>query len=314
MEFTLTQSPRDHPMAATSALPPIARDEAERAGERPKWFPLPLDPEIFSPDADELAFFTETTGIQDDNELREHITKVQQEAYEVYPYPCIRNYNFTKLKISRLPAYPQMLELVKTRPDAVYLDIGCCFGNDARKAVVDGFPMANIICSDLRPQYWDLGFELFRDKATFHVPFVAGDAFDPAFLSPTLIDKSGPRPALTEVKVLTELQGDISIIHASAFFHLFNEELQEKLAYLTANLLVKKPGSFIFGAHVGQSVAGIFWGGRGYGHSPESWTALWETVLGKGKCEVKAEIQPWKGVPGDPRGDRELLLWSVTLI
>jgi len=300
-------------MAATSTLPNTAGDAAKGDGQ-PKWFPLPLDGDMFKPDAEELAFFKKTTGIQDETELREHIRRVQEEAYKVFPYPCIRNYNFTKLKISRQPAYPQMMALVKTRPDAVYLDIGCCFGNDARKAVVDGYPMSNIICSDLRPQYWDLGYDLFRDKDTFHVPFVAGDAFDAAFLSPTMLEKSGPRPGLNEVKALTELQGEISVIHASAFFHLFDQQRQETLTNLLASLLEEKPGSLILGSHVGQAVAGSFWEGRGYGHSPESWIELWESVLGKGACEVKAGLSLWKATPGDPRGDRKLLTWSVTLL
>jgi len=298
-----------------SAVPTLDHSRVEPPrDERPSWWPLALDPDIFNPDAEELAFFKQTTGIQDETELREHITKVQQEAYKIYPYGCIRNYNFTKLKISRLNAYPQMLELVKARPDAIYLDLGCCFGNDARKAVVDGYPMANIICSDLRPQFYDLGFELFRDKDTFHVPLVAGDAFDPDFLSPTVVEKNGPRPALAEVRTLTQLQGEISVIHTSSFFHLFDENHQERLAHIIANLLLNKSGSLIFGSHGGNAVPGTFPERSAYGHSPESWTELWESVLGKGKCQVKAELRPWKAGAGDPRGDRELLMWSVTLI
>ncbi|EJU05123.1 hypothetical protein DACRYDRAFT_20662 [Dacryopinax primogenitus] len=273
---------------------------------------FPLNKDILNLTDTELAFFKHTTGIQNETELKEHICHVQEEAYKVFPYPCIRNFNFTKLKISRLPPYPQMMELVRNRPDAIYLDIGCCFGNDARKAVVDGYPMQNIICSDLRPQYWDLGFELFRDKDTFHVPFIAGDAFDPDFLSPTLVEKSGPDPALKEVKTLTELQGNISVIHASSFFHLFDEEHQERLAYLTASLLLKKPGTMIFGSHGGLTVPGIRNERGAYGHSPESWTQLWETVLGKGNCEVKAELRAWK-TDTEPDRAHEVLTWCVTL-
>ena len=33
---------------------------------------------------------------------------------------------FTNLKISGMPVYPRVLELGKNRPDAIFLDIGCC--------------------------------------------------------------------------------------------------------------------------------------------------------------------------------------------
>ena len=33
-------------------------------------------------------------------------------------------------------------------------DIGCCFGQETRKLIVDGFPEANIIVSDITPDYW----------------------------------------------------------------------------------------------------------------------------------------------------------------
>jgi len=303
-------------MSAAPTLPNTDAASTERGDSTGRHYyqSMPLDKDILNLDDKELAFFKDTTKIQDEKELKDHIARVQGEAYKVFPYPCIRNFNFTKLKISRLPAYPQMMELVKTRPDAIYLDIGCCFGNDARKAVVDGYPMSNIICSDLRPQYWDLGYDLFRDKDTFHVPFIPGDAFDPAFLSPTIV-KNGPRPALSEVKTLNDLQDEVSVIHASSFFHLFDKEYQEKLAYLTATLLLKKPGTMMFGSHGGMTPAGIRNERGAWGHSPESWTELWETVLGKGKCEVKAEIRPWRGEPSEARRPQhQALTWSVTII
>jgi len=274
----------------------------------------PLDTSILTLDNDELAFFKETTGIHDEQELKDHICAVQAEAYAVWPYPCIRNFNFTKLKISRLPGYPQMTELVKTRSDAIFLDIGCCFGNDARKAVLDGYPMQNVICSDLRAPYWDCGFALFRDKDKFHVPFVAGDAFDPAFLSPTPVEKTRPRPSLSEVKTLTELQGEVSVIHASSFFHLFDEEHQSRLAHLTGSLLLKEPGSMIFGSHAGLATPGIRNDRGAYGHSPQSWTELWEEVLGKGKCEVKAELRHHRAKSEDRSDDRALLMYTVTIV
>lgn len=33
-------------------------------------------------------------------------------------------------------------------------DVGCCFGQESRKLILDGFPRANIIASDIIPGYW----------------------------------------------------------------------------------------------------------------------------------------------------------------
>ncbi|KAG6899164.1 hypothetical protein C0993_012724 [Termitomyces sp. T159_Od127] len=44
---------------------------------------LPLDPTLYSLDANELAFFQEKTGIHDEQELKQHIIAVQEKAYEV---------------------------------------------------------------------------------------------------------------------------------------------------------------------------------------------------------------------------------------
>ena len=110
---------------------------------------LPPDGSFLALDHETEKFFKEETGIQDGEELKRHIIKVQQEAYEVspgtsadpahlpgggnvvfrsqvFPYPCIRAFRFAKLKIAAMTVYPRVLELLKNRPEAIFLDIGCC--------------------------------------------------------------------------------------------------------------------------------------------------------------------------------------------
>lgn len=76
----------------------------------------------------------------------------------------------TRLRIARLPAYPDLLRLGRERKGAIFLDIPCCcqyglnnndnvvditrgkhipVGNDTRKAVQDGYPIDNVVASDL---------------------------------------------------------------------------------------------------------------------------------------------------------------------
>ena len=113
-------------------------------------------------DDTQLAFFKAATGITDEAALKAHIIAVQHEAYKVgrledilnvfvpqssvvvagpcvsmhrklllhsvgiYPYNmCITKLHH-RLKLSGLPWYRELIDLGKSRQNAVYLDIGCC--------------------------------------------------------------------------------------------------------------------------------------------------------------------------------------------
>jgi len=193
-----------------------------------------------------------------------------------------------------VPAYPRVLGLVKNRPDAIFLDIGCCLGVEVRKIIHDGWPMSGVIATDLRAGFWDLGHRLFRTTPeTFPVKFLAGDAFDDAHLSLTAPMSSGPPPPVASVNALTELRGHISVIHTSSLFHLFGEEKQFELAKRLAALLDPRPGSIIFGSHGGMPVKGqrqlLFM--NMFCHSPESWTQMWEEeIFEKGQVKVNTVL------------------------
>ena len=49
----------------------------------PDYLEDPLDERLYDPTHDELKFFKQQTGIQDDDELKAHILEVQAEAYKV---------------------------------------------------------------------------------------------------------------------------------------------------------------------------------------------------------------------------------------
>ena len=124
---------------------------------------------------------------------------------------------------------------------------------------------------------------------TFPAKFLAGDAFDDAHLSLTAPIISSSPPPVASVNTLTELRGHISVIHASALFHLFNEEKQFELGKRLATLLDPRPGSIIFGSHGGMPVKGQhqpFYPTM-FCHSPESWTQMWEEqIFEKGQVTV----------------------------
>jgi len=281
---------------------------------------LHLDGTLLELGPEDEAFFKAETRIQDTEELRKHIIGIQEDAYEVYPYPCIRGFGFAELKIARIPAYPRVLELAKSRPGAILLDIGCCVGTEVRRSIHDGWPMLQAIATDIEAGFWDVGHKLFRTTSeTYPVKFLAGDIFDDAYLSPTASVPYGVPPPVSSVNTLTELRGHTSVISISSFFHMFDEERQLELGKRLAVLLDPRPGSTIFGSHVTQPVKGEFSTPVKpmFCHSPESWTKMWEEeIFEKGQVKVdtilEEENMDLEGAfPGEVVTKFYWLFWSV---
>ncbi|GAW09016.1 protein [Lentinula edodes] len=288
---------------------------------------------------DELAFYKRQTGIHEEEKLKERIAEIAQKALDVYPYHCIWTFGFLRFRILRSQSgYKQLLELGSTRANALFLDIGCCFGNDLRKAIEDGFPAQNVIASDLRPDFWNFGHELFNtNPTTFPVTFVPGNVLESSFIStqPPLLSHESPPNFIPSVslqsllllpnpKSLDPLRGHLSAIHTSAFFHLFKKDEQLLIAKKLASLLSPVPGSIIFGSHRGaatpqegerNSTGTLF-----YRHSPESWKDMWEKevflVPGAGDNDgsggtAEDLIRVDAGLSLDDKS-REILWWTVT--
>ncbi|KAJ7472156.1 hypothetical protein FB451DRAFT_1090349 [Mycena latifolia] len=283
-----------------------------------RYTPVPLDDTLYK--AGEVALITEQSAMQDPDALRKHVLAVQAKAYDFYSYPCIRNLDFVLHRISTLPAYQEVLALGREREGAILLDLGCCLGTDIRQAASDGFPIQNLIASDIHPEFWTLGHELFRSTSeTFPVPFLVGDALDSKFIEPTkpipiLSEVVGSVPSLASLTNLTPLRGHVAAIHISFVFHLFSDQLQLQLAHAIAGLLSPVHGSVIFGCHVGLPQKGFKeWSPTDppvFCHSPESWHVMWDELFPKGSIKVDAKIR--RSVSHPP--DVDILVWSVTRI
>ncbi|EJD05461.1 uncharacterized protein FOMMEDRAFT_17755 [Fomitiporia mediterranea MF3/22] len=286
---------------------------------------LKLDPNLYGPTREEADFLKSQTKIESDEELKQHVITVQKEAWDVVNYRCIQNFGFITLKISHQPIYPAFLQLGKERSGAIYLDFACCFGNDVRKAIADGFPVENAIASDLQGEFWNIGHKLFRSTPeTFPVPFIQGNVLDEKHISPApaLYDlPTSPRPVLSELTSLTPLQGHASAIHVSDFFHLFRKDDQIQAVRQLASLLSPLPGSMIFGTHSSLPVSSEMKHPMGNFHlycfSPEDWCALWDgEIFRKGSVRAEAELihsPPWRGKDLEKEA-RSAMVWSVTRI
>ncbi|KAG2367867.1 hypothetical protein BDR07DRAFT_1350441 [Suillus spraguei] len=258
-----------------------------------------VDTSLYGLSFEEAAFFKAQTGIDNDEDLKRHILEVQAKAYKIAPYPCIHGFVFLRLNISGYPVYEHILKLGRERPDAMLLDLGCCFGVDARKAAADGFPAKNIIASDIINEFLELSHELFRTTPTSYPGcLLPGDVFDPEFLSiaaPPNDVSTAPAIDLSSLKSLNPLHGRISAINATRLFHLFTEDKQVHLAKALAGLLSAQPSSVICGYQVGLTlekgmVTANISGSEHqlFAHSPKTWTFLWDgEVFEKGSVKVE---------------------------
>jgi hypothetical protein len=148
-------------------------------------------------------------------------------------------------------------------------------GQDIRKLVYDGAPSDNMYASDLKAQFWDVGYELFVDKPSLKAKFIEADIFD---------DQSG----------LQQLAGKLDIVHAASFFHLFDWEGQVAAAKKIVGLFRSDSDSLLVGRQAGRAEAGDFTAQieqtkSRYWHNPESWAKLWKQVGEETRTNWKVE-------------------------
>ena len=166
---------------------------------------------------------------------------------------------------------------------------------------------------------------------SFPVPFLAGDAFDPAFLEITppasnaTTTPAPPTPSeLAALTSLNPLRGRVSAISICNVFHLFaSEDAQTQLARALAGLLSPAPGSTIVGQQAGRPEKGLR-EERGrvapvmvFYHSPESWADLWDgEVFEKGTVRVEARLASMTAETTLGRLQNEFwfMEWSVTRV
>lgn len=197
------------------------------------------------------------------DEVEKHVYEIRDRGWDVFSYPCIGQFRFLDLSLGHAPQYAEVLKRVKS--GARLLDLGCCFGQDVRRLVVDGAPDAgaNLYGADLQSEFFDLGYDLFRDRETLRAHFLKADIFEAQ-------------------SALNELKGSVDIIHAAAFLHLFDWDQQ--LAVLRAVVKLLKPvkGSLMLGRQVGNVEGKETMGGmtnrRLFRHNEESWRKLWSQI------------------------------------
>jgi hypothetical protein len=194
-------------------------------------------------------------------DLQNVTQKQRDEAFKIFPYPCVGNWGFLNLSVADSPVYKEVVERIAQGEQ--YLDIGCCMGQDIRILAYDGAMPENMYASDLKKEFWDIGYDLFLDRARLKSKFIEADIFD-------------------DDSALKELDGKLNIVHAASFFHLWDWDEQVKAAKRVVGLLKAEPGAMVFGRQGGMPEAGKISQAKkelnSYWHNPESWARLWKQV------------------------------------
>ncbi|KAK4495697.1 hypothetical protein PRZ48_012965 [Zasmidium cellare] len=236
------------------------------AGERSKYY-------LEDPELGELTkeLFRQYVGIQGDEEIVQHIKAIRDKAWQLFNYPCIGGFSFVEMQIHGHPLANEVFARMKTGKETL-LDLGCCFAQDIRSLVFEGAPSDKMTGFDLRSDFVEFGYDLFRDRKTLKSEFVFGDFFEECGL-----------------KV-----GSFDIIHASAFFHLFNWEEQVEAVTKAIRLLKPKKDSLILGRQAGSPTADSYphptsRSGEMFRHDPESFDKLVNEVARRTGMQLKAE-------------------------
>jgi hypothetical protein len=145
-------------------------------------------------------------------------------------------------------------------------------------------PSQNLYATDLRRDFWELGYELFKDRETLKSRFIEADV---------LADDD-----MATGEGLKELDGKIDVIYAGSFLHLFDYEGQSKVCERIVRLLKPVEGSMMAGRQVGYVVAGTKVQRTNYRdnmfrHNEESFKKMWREVGEKtgSKWNVEVELE-----------------------
>jgi SAM-dependent methyltransferase len=135
----------------------------------------------------------------------------------------------------RLAAYPRILATLKA--GGRFLDVGCCLAQDLRKLAFDGAPSGSLYGAELLAPYFDLGYDLFRDRHSLEAHFVQADILDDGPDSP-----------------LEPLRGSMDVVHLGMVLHVFSWEEQRQALERCVELLRPQRGALIVGQAVGHAV------------------------------------------------------------
>ncbi|BAE56567.1 hypothetical protein BDV35DRAFT_345226 [Aspergillus flavus] len=222
-------------------------------------------------------------------EVIPHVLTLRDEAFQIFPYPCIGQMRFLSCHLSRLPFYQHVLARLRVSPANGFLDAGCCVGQELRHLVyAASIPGSQLYGFDLEAGFFELGYKLFRDNA---------DAFPATFVG---ADLGGSDEDWEKAEIVGTMKGKIDVVWAGSLLHFWEYEGQLRGVERLIGLTRGEPGSIVCGRQMGSTVAGVYdLNGLTdktmlhYRHNVESLVEFWKEVGVRtgSKWEVQAELE-----------------------
>ncbi|POW21974.1 hypothetical protein PSHT_01725 [Puccinia striiformis] len=74
----------------------------------------------------QLEFFKSKTGIEDTERLKLHLCEIQEKIYQLFPFPCVWNFDFVRGKVVNNPLYQDVVQSAKkqTVEQKIFVDFG----------------------------------------------------------------------------------------------------------------------------------------------------------------------------------------------
>jgi len=213
------------------------------------------------------------------HDVQQLAIKIREKALQVCNYKCLREYRFLETRIKSNHIYPVIIENASQKS---YLDLGCCFGSDLRRLLVDGARIENIVGVEQFEEFIDYGCELYNDKEKLKSRMFVGNFLQDDFV----------------VKLQDKIKIPVDVVHAGSILHLLYETEVNKLINTIYTLL--KLNGYIFGQTVADThphLASVDHNPNGirYLHSP---TSLKDLLASVGFVDI---IVNWKQ---NPEGDK----------
>ncbi|KAL2828353.1 hypothetical protein BJY01DRAFT_261556 [Aspergillus pseudoustus] len=246
-----------------------------------------------------------------------HVLALRDEAFSIFPYPCIGQMRFLSCHLARLPFYPQVLARLRASPANGFLDAGCCVGQELRHLMHSALiPASQLYGFDLEPEFFELGYKLFRDNAeTFPATFVRGD-----------LGVSGDED-WARGDIVRRIKGRVDVIWAGSLLHFWDWEGQVRGVERLIGLARGELGTVFCGRQMGSTIAGVYeltglmdqtmhyrhdvGSLRGMWREIETKTGTrWEVQAGLEVGETTAKMRNMSFVDGDAR----VIWWCATRV
>lgn len=181
---------------------------------------------------------------------------------------------FLSFNLSHMPFWPRVLEWLRSDPEAGFLDAGCCFAQEVRfLANQEGISDRQLYGCDLEKVFIDLGYRLFRDEGKLAATFVVGDL---AVADDDVYEASD---------LAKTLRGKMDVIFASSLFHMWDYDVQLRVARRMVAMCRDREGVMITGRQMGSLLGGRYpmtgmkeGGSTNYRHNVETIKGFWHDV------------------------------------